>query len=75
MNQQLVELIPSSQRDRIEPPEEDIIFYGRVIGLDFEGEDAHLKWIGKCAIQADLPPDWRIFQTPDLKIVYQNIFT
>jgi len=69
------ELVPSSQRDKVEPTDEEIIFYGKIIGLDFENEDIHLKWIGKYAIKADLPREWRAFKTSDGIIVYQNLHT
>ncbi|CDW78999.1 ww domain containing protein [Stylonychia lemnae] len=54
------------------PTDEDIIAYGPVIGLDFEVQDRHLKWIGKQAIQADLPQGWRVFQLKDGQILYFN---
>lgn len=64
-NEELNELIPISQRERLSPTSEEIITYGHVIGLDLENQDQHLRWIGKQAIMADLPVNWKVFQMKD----------
>ena len=47
-NQQLaVDLVPISERGKIEHTEDEIKLYGQIINLDLEGEDQDLWWIAK----------------------------
>lgn len=58
-----VELIPVSERGKVEHTEDEIKLYGKILDLDIEGQDRDLKWIAKQGLEAPIPKDWKIYQS------------
>ncbi len=58
-----VDLIPISERGKVEHTEDEIKLYGQIINLDLEGEDQDLWWIAKQGLEAPIPRDWRAYQS------------
>lgn len=59
-----MELIPISERERVEHTEDEINMYGKVIlELDIDGKDKDLAWLAKQGLEAPIPKDWKIYQS------------
>lgn len=58
-----MDLVPVSERGKVEHTEDEIKLYGHIIDLDLDGEDQDLWWIAKQGLEAPIPRDWRAYQS------------